>query len=111
MRRLRTSTYPDKDLFVAVQKLARSLEREAGLVVRVSFHQEGIDLPQQTSTELYQIVHEALTNVRKHAEARQVSVRLDRNEGWLHLVITDDGKGFPTSLADGGVAHPPWSIA
>ncbi len=111
MRRLRTSTYPDKDLLEAIQKLADSVEKESGLTVQVSFDLGQINLPQDLSTELYQIIHEALTNVRKHAEARQVTVRLDLGESSLNLSIADDGKGFPEGLAGSGISPTPWSIA
>jgi signal transduction histidine kinase len=40
-------------------------------------------------------VQEALVNARRHAEARNVLVRLDHRDrdGW-RLVIEDDGRGF-----------------
>lgn len=43
---------------------------------------------------LYRIVQEALTNIIKHAEARNVTVRMHYKEGKVALVIKDDGKGF-----------------
>ncbi len=45
-------------------------------------------------TECLRIVEEALTNIRKHADARSASVNL--HYGWRHLraTISDDGKGF-----------------
>ncbi|HVN79949.1 MAG TPA: GAF domain-containing sensor histidine kinase [Terriglobia bacterium] len=111
MRRLRTSTYPDKDLLEAVQKLADSVEKESGLAVQVSFDPSQLTLPQGLSTELYQIIHEGLTNVRKHAEARKVTVCLNQGETCLLLSITDDGKGFPEAPTGSGIPRTPWSIA
>jgi signal transduction histidine kinase len=43
---------------------------------------------------LYRITQEALRNVAKHADARQVHVNLSRRDDQIHLSIADDGKGF-----------------
>jgi signal transduction histidine kinase len=40
------------------------------------------------------IVQEALTNVRKHAVARRVVIRLANEDGGLSITIEDDGRGF-----------------
>jgi len=44
---------------------------------------------------LARIVQEALVNVRKHSRARQVLVRLGSRNGAWHVLIEDDGQGFP----------------
>jgi PAS domain S-box-containing protein len=49
-------------------------------------------------TLLFRIVQEALTNARKHAEARHVNVSLMRHTHTLSLKILDDGKGFNTEI-------------
>jgi PAS domain S-box-containing protein len=46
------------------------------------------------SLAMYRIAQEALTNVVKHAEARNVTVRIIRGYPDLILTIEDDGKGF-----------------
>lgn len=43
---------------------------------------------------LYRLVQESLTNVCKHAEAKNVSVSLAQNGNNLNIQITDDGKGI-----------------
>lgn len=43
---------------------------------------------------LYRIVQEALTNVAKHADARNVSVVVERKAHSVIAIIEDDGKGF-----------------
>lgn len=51
-------------------------------------------LTPQGGTEALRIVEEALTNVRKHAEARNVVVGLDYRWRRLRVTVRDDGKGF-----------------
>jgi signal transduction histidine kinase len=43
---------------------------------------------------LYRVAQSALTNVEKHASARNVSVSIRKNQEAIHLEIHDDGKSF-----------------
>ncbi|GAB3664516.1 hypothetical protein GCM10027596_29020 [Nocardioides korecus] len=52
-----------------------------------------VDLPQAVRVTAYRVAKEALTNVRKHAGARQVEIRLARVEGGVEVVVADDGQG------------------
>lgn len=53
-----------------------------------------VKLAKVRETSLYRIVHEALTNIKKHAGVCQVSVTLKRRGPWLNLEIWDQGRGF-----------------
>jgi signal transduction histidine kinase len=52
-------------------------------------------MPHPVFRELARIVQEALVNVRKHSQARQVLVRLGTKNGNWKVEIEDDGRGFP----------------
>ena len=43
---------------------------------------------------LFRILQECLSNAVKHAEPKQVRVKLDYSQDRVHLIIHDDGKGF-----------------
>lgn len=62
-------------------------------------------LPMEVETVLYRIVQEALTNVLKHAEARNVSVVLERKHGLTRLIVEDNGRGFDPDAAPGPGGH------
>jgi PAS domain S-box-containing protein len=65
--------------------------------VEVDFHSTGLDgqrAPPQIETALYRIVQEGLTNVLKHAQARHVSLILQRSAGQVLAILEDDGQGF-----------------
>jgi PAS domain S-box-containing protein len=51
-------------------------------------------LPPELGTAIYRIVQEALTNVARHAKARQASVMLGKDESEVRLIVEDDGRGF-----------------
>jgi len=54
----------------------------------------GLNLDFDTEINLYRVVQEALNNIRKHAEARTVSIRIVASFPNLILRIEDDGNGF-----------------
>lgn len=56
------------------------------------------------AAQLQPILLEALTNVRRHANASLARVGVFDNDGQLHLTIEDDGQGFDTRAAGGQLA-------
>ena len=69
----------------------------------------------------YRIVQEALANVRAHARASRVAVRLEEVDGGVLARVSDDGVGFPpawssaappaTSASSACASRPPWPAA
>jgi signal transduction histidine kinase len=55
-------------------------------------------LPALVARSLYWIYQEAVTNIRKHAQSRQVSIRVVHDEDQLTLTIRDYGRGFDPAL-------------
>ncbi len=51
---------------------------------------------------VFRIVQESLTNIRKHAGAGRVVIRLERVGEDLQVQISDDGRGFPAMAETGG---------
>ena len=54
---------------------------------------------------LLRVVQEALHNVRKHADATQAEVRWRQHDGWVHVTVIDDGKGFDVDAPHGLAGH------
>jgi PAS domain S-box-containing protein len=53
----------------------------------------------EVETTCFRVVQEALTNVMRHAQARQVRVELRQHDAELELIICDDGRGFDVKAA------------
>lgn len=51
------------------------------------------DLPEDLEQTLAMLVREGVTNVVRHARASRCTIRIDRQEDALLLVIADDGRG------------------
>jgi signal transduction histidine kinase len=62
----------------------------------------GVVAPEAT-IHIYRIVQEALTNVSKHAGAKEAWVRLSQRNGRLALAIEDRGRGLASGNARTGV--------
>jgi signal transduction histidine kinase len=62
-------------------------------------------LPPVVETVLFRFAQEALTNITRHAAARQVWVTLERRGSTLQLVVRDDGVGFHADAARARSRH------
>jgi signal transduction histidine kinase len=67
--------------------------RDAGLDYRMETHLTDEPPPEQR-TVLYRITKEAVANVRKHAKASNVDIRLEELDGGVLVRVVDDGIGF-----------------
>jgi len=57
--------------------------------------------------QLFRLIQEALTNVRKHARARKATVTLTANgPDRLRVIIADDGQGFTPGSEKNGTVRP-----
>jgi PAS domain S-box-containing protein len=50
------------------------------------------------AAQLYRIAREAVINANKHAQAREIVVKLERSRRRMVLRVTDDGVGIPTEF-------------
>jgi signal transduction histidine kinase len=72
-------------------------QQETGIEVDVEAEPVDATLPEGVCREVFLILREALHNVRKHAGARHVTVRLQQDDSHLRLLVGDDGSGFSFS--------------
>jgi PAS domain S-box-containing protein len=65
-----------------------------------------LEPPREVRTILYRVAQEALANIRKHARARRVRIRVEERAGGVLLAIEDDGVGFrPEEHPEGTPGH------
>jgi signal transduction histidine kinase len=92
---LRPAALDDLGLQTVLQNYTEKWSERSGIAV--DFHSGGLErrrLSPEIETTVYRIVQESLTNVLKHAEARRVSVIVERRRDHLLVIVEDDGKGF-----------------
>ena len=79
-------------LLPVLEEILQETERD-GLEVRRDWSGYSRQTPDLEET-LFRVVQEALHNISKHAQARQVEVTLGPTAGGTRLVVADDGVGF-----------------
>ncbi len=95
---LRPTVLDDLGLASALRQEMEALKAD-GYVVTYEENLGSRRFPQEVETTLFSIGREALTNVRKHAGATRVEMRLSLQVNSIQLDIQDWGRGFDTKKA------------
>lgn len=103
-RDLRPSILDQMGLTAALNWLAEELSKELGIKTTVKADKLP-PLPSQIELAMFRIAQEALSNIRKHAHASEVNIRLKLDSNTIKMTITDNGKGFLTSGLTGDLAR------
>lgn len=110
MVHLRPPVLDDYGLLAALRWYGARFAERAGLMVTVQGEELTPRLVPLVENALFRIAQEALTNVIKHAQANEVTVTIEMDNGNVRLVVADDGCGFDlTCLADPVGSHG-WGI-
>ena len=100
--RLRPGMLDDLGLVAAIEWQMEDFEKRSGIHCGVNLPDSVLLLDNQRSTALFRILQETLTNVARHAQARNVIVSLTDSPDEVILRVNDDGIGIP----DGRVNDP-----
>jgi len=92
--RLRPALLDTLGLPAALERLGQEFGEEGSVDASIMVEGEPFELSQEVKTALFRVTQEALTNVRKHAEAHRVHISLGFNEEAVRLEVSDDGVGF-----------------
>jgi signal transduction histidine kinase len=100
---LRPQALDDFGLVPALERLVDTFREATGISVEFESRLGEARLPSEVETTLYRIVQESLTNIAKHAGARNVSVLLLRKTGRVSALVEDDGHGFDPDGRHAGI--------
>jgi signal transduction histidine kinase len=78
----------------ALEWQAREFSRRYNTPIRLEVDGDLRDVPDPHRTYLYRIVQEGLTNCARHAQAKNILVKLEDSSGKLAVLVEDDGVGF-----------------
>jgi signal transduction histidine kinase len=78
---------------VGLDQTSRWLRARLGIQVFTQCCDEP-DVSLEVKQVFYRVAQEALQNIFKHAQASQVNLKLDMDEGILRMSIQDNGRGF-----------------
>lgn len=101
-RNLRPRILDDMGLVAALEFVANELRKSEGININVQVPTQVPTLHSEAQLVMFRIAQEALSNVRRYAEASRVVIRLDFDEGKMRMTISDNGKGFelPKQIGD-----------
>jgi signal transduction histidine kinase len=94
---LRPHILDDFGLVEALDWQSKEFTKRSGIPVEFMHDTGELKFDPSKSIGLFRIYQEVLTNIARHAEAKNVVTSLDSIPGQFSLSITDDGKGFDSS--------------
>ncbi len=92
----------DGGLVAAIRWLATRFEQQTGIPCELELAECPVFAHQDAATMAFRVVQESLTNVRRHAHAKTVRIRLVVHEDCCLLEIVDDGVGFDPTARHAG---------
>jgi len=91
---LRPRTLDDLGLPAALESQAQEFEGRTGIRCSVTLPHEPLTLDTDTSTAIFRIFQESLTNVARHAHASLVEASLKVEKVRIVFQVFDNGRGF-----------------
>jgi signal transduction histidine kinase len=108
---LRSPISPETGLVGAIEAYAERFAEASKLAVTVAASDaaRGLELAKDAEAQVFRIVQEALTNVRKHASARRVEISVVVEGDRLVVTLADDGRGFE-AVSSGDADWPHYGL-
>jgi signal transduction histidine kinase len=94
MRPLRVESADMRELMLG---FAERFRNESGIAIDLFIEDRNLRVPDRLCRELFQIYRESLHNIKKHANASHVVVKLGQDEAKVFLAVDDNGRGFSFS--------------
>jgi signal transduction histidine kinase/DNA-binding NarL/FixJ family response regulator len=93
---VKTTLLFKEGFFPALQQYLSHFQENFGILMEMqnpdNLTEEELDLP--VGIQLYRIIQEALSNVRKHSQAGKVTVKFKKENEQILVIVADDGMGF-----------------
>ena len=99
---LRPRILDDLGLIASLEWMSDDMQRSYEIPTALSVSGAERAIPAEVQLLLFRIAQEALSNIRRHAQATQATVKLDMGEHRISLEVTDNGRGFqvPEQIED-----------
>jgi signal transduction histidine kinase len=107
---LRPAALDDFGLTATIRWYGELFSERTGLTITMNIEELIPRLPVQTENALFRIYQEALTNVQKHAQATEISMFLEEEDGKVRMLIHDNGIGFETADKSSTLERKGWGL-
>lgn len=82
-----------EDIEEALRTTLQKFEHQSGVKAQLEMQGHGVGLPSDVQLQVLHVLQEALSNVRKHADADRVQLIVQRGPQWV-FTVRDNGSGF-----------------
>lgn len=110
MSELRPPMLDDYGLLTALRWLSKQFSQRTGIRAALKDSGQLERMDSAAEVALYRMVQEALTNVAKHADAKQVDITVTGSAGNISLTVIDNGIGFDSASMDRFSTRTGWGI-
>lgn len=93
-RDLRPAILEDFGILVTIDWLCRDFQENHSIKMKKIINIQESSIGETQKIVIFRVIQEALNNITKHADARNVSIELTETNSRILLQIEDDGKGF-----------------
>ncbi len=91
---LRPMSLDDLGLIPTIQQFIFNFEQETYINIDFSVNAENEEMHSIIKLTIFRIIQEALNNIKKYSKAKNTTIRLEKMEKSINLLIVDDGIGF-----------------
>lgn len=92
---LRTTVPERISFFATLKDYLADYQTHYGLNVQLTVNNEDpVEFSPEVTSQLLRIIQEALTNVRRHSDAEEVSIHFSESNSGVRMRIEDNGRGF-----------------
>lgn len=99
---LRPSALDDLGLEAVVRRSCSEFQEDTGVHTDFRIFGDRMRMDPSIEVTLFRIIQEALSNIKKHANANNAVIKLEIGGGLVNLVIADDGSGFDLNARTAG---------
>lgn len=102
---LRPVILETRGLAAALKTYVRQLESSEEFAIHLEAEPSLPSLSNTIASTVFAIVQEAVTNAKKHAAPRDMWLRLSQADGWLQVMVEDNGTGFDPEMVERTYDH------
>lgn len=97
---LRPVILETQGLVPALEAYVQQLENSETFAIHLQAPKALPEMDNSVAATIFAIVQEAVANIKKHASARDVWLRISSENGWLRIVVEDNGSGFDAEAVE-----------
>jgi signal transduction histidine kinase len=96
----------ESGLASALACYVEGFSKRSGIAVTLQTSPNLGRVSQEMELSMFRLVQECLTNIHRHSGSPTADIRLERNQTFIRVEVSDVGKGFPLASLEPGAAFP-----